>query len=65
MFTGMTDLREEALERIHLNGLHREVVHALDPRAREALERALDVVADGHHAVEVRDVAPALVLAES
>ena len=44
------DRREEALERIHLDGLHREVVHALDPRTGEARERALDVVADGRGA---------------
>ena len=53
---------EQGLERLHLHGLHREVVDALDPRTGEARERALDVVADRGDPVEVRDVALALVL---
>ena len=56
------DRREQGLERIHLHRLDGEVVDSLDPRAAEALERALDVVAYGRDPVEVRDVAPALVL---
>ena len=58
------DADEDRLERLHLDRVDHEDVAPLDPRAREAGERAAHVVADGRHPVDVRDVALALVFAD-